>query len=230
MPFPRRWLIGWAVLAVVSSGLLVGSLGGWLPISGTEILGFATGAACVMLVVRENIWNYPVGIANNVFFIVLFWRSRLYGDMGLQVVYVGLAAIGWRQWLHGGKDHGRLTVQRVGGYEACALGAVGAALTAGFTMYFRAINDSAPFLDALTTALSLVAQWLLNGKRLENWFVWISADVLYVYLYTSKGLYLTAVLYAGFIGLCVAGLLAWRRALAENRADGSSTAMAEFAS
>jgi nicotinamide mononucleotide transporter len=223
---PDRWVFSWAALAAVAVGLLAGSLAGWVPIPPTEVLGFVTGAACVMLVVRESLWNYPVGIANNVFFIALFWQSRLYGDMGLQVVYVGLAASGWYQWLHGGKGHGRLTVRRVGLTEAGILGLVGVSLTAGLTVYFRAVNDSAPFLDAVTTALSLVAQWLLNGKRIENWWVWIAADVLYVYLYTSKGLYLTAVLYAGFIGLCVAGFLAWRQALAGSRSEVSVTTRA----
>ncbi len=219
-----RWMVSWTALTAVSVALLVGSLAGWLPIPPTEVMGFVTGAACVLLVVQESLWNYPIGIANNVFFIALFWQSRLYGDMGLQVVYVGLALMGWHQWLHGGTGHGRLGVRRTGIVEAGLLGLAGTGLTVGLSVYFRAAHDSAPFLDALTTALSLVAQWLLNGKRLENWVIWIGADVLYVYLYASRGLYLTAVLYAGFIGLCVAGLLAWRQALAAGRA-GAATAV-----
>ena len=219
--------IWWAVFAVVSLTLVVLSLTGVAALGMTEVLGFITGAACVMLVVRQNIWNYPLGLANNLFFIILFWQARLYGDMGLQVVYVVLAIIGWYWWLHGGEHHSRLKVRRTGVVEACVLVAVCAALTFGFTLYFRSVNDSAPFLDALTTALSLVAQWLLNGKRIENWFVWITADVIYVYLYASKGLILTSVLYAGFIGLCIAGLLAWCRYLTESRTAASVTALAE---
>ena len=212
-----RWKIGWSVFAVVSLVLVVLSLTKVAALGMTEVLGFVTGAACVMLVVRQNIWNYPIGLANNLFFIILFWQTRLYGDMGLQVVYVVLAILGWYWWLHGGEHHSRLKVRQTGVMEACVLTVVCAALTFGFTLYFRSVNDSAPFLDALTTSLSLVAQWLLNGKRIENWFVWITADIIYVYLYASKGLILTSVLYAGFIGLCIAGLIAWRRALAEPR-------------
>jgi nicotinamide mononucleotide transporter len=97
--------------------------------------------------------------------------------------------------------------------EVLILVLIGAAATAGMREYFIRINDSAPFLDALTTVLSLLAQYLLNCKRIENWFVWITADVLYIWLYTQKGLYLTAVLYTIFIGMCIAGLLAWRKSL-----------------
>jgi nicotinamide mononucleotide transporter len=88
--------------------------------------------------------------------------------------------------------------------------------TTGLTYYFISIDDSAPFLDALTTVLSLIAQYLLNFKRLENWFVWITADVIYVYLYIYKELYLTAVLYAIFIGMCIAGYNAWKKSLTVN--------------
>ena len=222
-----RWKIGWSLFIIVSLSLVALSLTGKTALGMTEVLGFVTGAACVMLVVRQNIWNYPIGLANNLFFIILFWQTRLYGDMGLQVVYVGLGIIGWYWWLHGGDHHSRLNVRRTGMSEAIMLTMAGVALTFGFTLYFRSINDSAPFLDALTTALSLVAQWLLNGKRIENWFVWITADVIYVYLYASKGLFLTSVLYAGFIGLCIAGLLAWRRSLAGARSTAPVAVSAE---
>ncbi|MGH9944253.1 MAG: nicotinamide mononucleotide transporter family protein, partial [Pyrinomonadaceae bacterium] len=81
--------------AVVGLTLVVGSWQGWLPYSLTEALGFVTGAVCVYLVVRQNIYNFPVGIANNACFVVLFVQARLYGDAGLQVVYVFLGVHGW---------------------------------------------------------------------------------------------------------------------------------------
>lgn len=210
---PTRWRAGLLLFAVISALLIVGSASGRLPIPMTEVLGFITGAACVLLVVVQSIWNFPVGIANFGFFIVLFWQSRLFGDMALQVVYLILAILGWYQWLHGGTHRSRLTVRTTSLGEAFALAAVGIALTAVLSVYLRSIHDTAPFLDALTTTASLIAQWMLNTKRLENWFVWIAADVIYVYLYTVKGLHLTAVLYAIFIAMCVAGLISWRRSM-----------------
>jgi nicotinamide mononucleotide transporter len=176
-------------------------------------MGFITGAVCVLLTVEQNIWNFPIGIANNIFFIILFLTSRLYGDMALQFVYIVLGSIGWWQWLYGGANLTKLRVNHTSVREVLILVLIGAAATAGMREYFIRINDSAPFLDALTTVLSLLAQYLLNCKRIENWFVWITADVLYIWLYTQKGLYLTAVLYTIFIGMCIAGLLAWRKSL-----------------
>ncbi len=75
----------------------------------TEVAGFVTGAACVALVVRRSVWNFPVGIANNVLFLVLFTGAGLYGDAALQVLYIALAVLGWWAWLRGGPDRGPLT-------------------------------------------------------------------------------------------------------------------------
>jgi nicotinamide mononucleotide transporter len=201
----------WMAVVGISGLLLVGSIQKWAPLRPTEVLGFISGAVCVLFVVDQNIWNFPVGIANNVFFIILFLSSRLYGDMALQIVYIFLGIIGWRQWIYGGANRTELHVCRASMKELLIIGCVSAAATAGLRVYFVRIHDSAPLLDALTTVLSLIAQYLLNGKRIENWFVWIIADAIYVGLYLQKGLFLTAVLYAVFIGMCIAGLLSWRK-------------------
>jgi nicotinamide mononucleotide transporter len=179
--------------------------------SWVEWAGFITGAVCVLLVVREHIANFPVGIANNVFFAVLFVRAGLYADAGLQGVFLLLAVQGWWLWLHGGRDRGPLRVRPLDAAtrRQVAVGVVAA--TALLTWALAGWTDSTvPFWDALTTALSLGAQWLLNRKHTANWYLWITADVLYVALYLAKDLRLTAVLYAGFLGLCVLGVRRWR--------------------
>jgi nicotinamide mononucleotide transporter len=204
-----KW--AWSVLAVVSSALLISSVQKWILISLTEVLGFITGAVCVLLVVEQNIWNFPIGLANNIFFIALFMSSRLYGDMALQVIYIVLGVIGWWQWLYGGDNHTELKVSRTTFREFLILCFIGLIATIVLREYLIRVNDSAPFLDALTTVLSLCAQYLLNCKRIENWFFWLTADIIYVGLYIQKNLYLTAVLYALFIILCVSGFIAWRQ-------------------
>lgn len=180
----------------------------------SEIAGFVTGAVCVALVVRQHIANFAVGIANNVFFIVLFVRVGLYADAGLQVVYIALAIYGWWAWLRGGPQRSALHVTRSSPREWASLLVVGLLATAALTALLRSTTDSTvPFWDAVTTVLSLVATYQLSRKRLDSWFVWITADVLYVALYAYKHLLLTAVLYVGFLGLCVAGLVQWRRSM-----------------
>ena len=199
------------LLAVVSGLAVAASHLGWWSIPATEAWGFATGGICVWLVVRENHWNWPVGMANNVVFFVLFWRSRLYADMGLQVVYFALSVFGWANWLYGGERRTILKVSRTTPTEWFALAACVPLGTWALQQILLRVNGAAPLWDALTTVLSLAAQYLLSRKRLENWLFWIVADVIYVPLYLSRELPLTAVLYAGFLGLCVVGWRGWWR-------------------
>ena len=179
-----------------------------------EILGFVTGAACVWLAVRQNVWTFPVGLANNVVFLVLFTGAGLYANAGLQVVYLVLGALGWYWWLRGGTDRGRLVVHRTP-RAAWVVGLAAAAVsTAVLVAVLTTWTDSAvPFWDALTTSSSLLAQTMLGRKWIGNWWVWIVTDVVLVGLYASQGLWLTAALYVLFVGLCVQGLRGWSAAL-----------------
>lgn len=180
-----------------------------------ELLGFATGAVGVWLTVRFNIWNFPIGIANNVFFLVLFWTARLYADASLQIVYLVLGFMGWWEWLHGGEQRDRRVMGYASGRLVGLLLALVVPATWGLTVLLSAAHDIAPFWDALTTALSLAAQWLLNLKKLQNWYFWIAADVIYVPLYFVKVLYLTGIVYVLFLSMCLLGLRAWRREIAD---------------
>lgn len=179
-----------------------------------EVFGFLTGAACVALLVRQNIWNWPLGITNNLIFIVLFYRTGLYADVGLQVFYIAISIYGWWSWLHGGRDHGALDVNRVRPLTGALLALAVAATTALLTWLLRRYtNSTVPVLDSLITALSLVAQFMLTRKWIENWLVWLTANCLSVGLLIYKGLYVTGALYLVYQVLCVLGLLEWRKAL-----------------
>jgi nicotinamide mononucleotide transporter len=182
-------------------------------VSVAELLGFVTGAASVWLTVLARISNFPVGIANSAFFLVLFLSARLFADSGLQIVYVVLGFAGWWQWLHGGHERGKLKVARSGWQllAVCVLFTVTA--TWGLTVLLERAHDIAPLWDALTTAVSLAAQFLLNCKRIENWALWIAADVIYIPLYVVKRLDLTAIVYVLFLAMCFAGAATWRRVL-----------------
>jgi nicotinamide mononucleotide transporter len=191
-------------------------------VSVAELLGFVTGAASVWLTVLARIGNFPVGIANSAFFLVLFASARLFADSGLQVVYIVLGFAGWWQWLHGGPYRSRLTVARSGWPLLACCAVLATAATWGLTLLLDAAHDIAPFWDALTTAVSLAAQFLLNCKKIENWAFWIAADVVYIPLYVVKRLDLTAIVYVLFLGLCVTGVRAWRRALRPGSAVAAS--------
>ena len=212
----KRWEI--MAMAALSTALVSGAWLRLLPFDLTEVFGFVTGIICVWLTVRENIWNWPIGLANSAFYVALFLRTHLFADMGLQVIYIVLGVLGWYWWLRGGEQRTALRVGHASYITWLVLGALVAAGTAGLTLFLRSVGDVAPFLDALTTTLSLAAQYLLTRKALENWYVWITADIIYIGLYFAKGLPLTAVLYMLFLALCVAGWRQWRQVLAEHPA------------
>ncbi|MEV4677975.1 MULTISPECIES: nicotinamide riboside transporter PnuC [Actinomadura] len=193
---------------------------GSVPTTWAELLGFATGAVNVWLVVRQNILNWPIGIANVVLLGLVFLDGGLYADSGLQVVYVALQLYGWWVWLYGGDGRDALPVRRTRPGDWAALIAAGAAGTAVLTWALSAWTDSTvPFWDALTTAISLMAIYGQSRKLLESWWLWITADLVYIPLYFHKDLKLTSALYIVFLALCVSGLLAWRRDLRARAAE-----------
>ena len=203
--------VGWIVGAIASLALIWSSLSHHGEMDITEVLGFITGAVSVWLTVKQNVWNWPIGIANSAFYVIVFFQARLYADSSLNVLYIVLGFLGWYWWLKGGEHRTALNVGRVSKRSVLVLAAVGLVGTAGMAVFLASVHDSAPFLDALTTVLSLIAEYMLARKLLENWGVWITADVIYIGLYSYRSLYLTAILYALFLTMCIVGFVGWRR-------------------
>lgn len=198
------------LLAVVACSMLVLVLTAFRlwPIGWLEAWGFITGGICVWLSVRENVWTWPVGITNNLVFLVLFWQGRLFADASLQIVYIALSVYGWFGWRRKSPDK-RLEIRHATRLEWLACAVFVAVATGGLSRILVAANGAAPFWDAVTTALSLAAQALMCRKRLEHWMIWITADIIYIPLYFQRGLPLTSVLYMVFLFLCIAGLKRW---------------------
>jgi nicotinamide mononucleotide transporter len=171
--------LGTALLAGV---MLRRGLTTWL-----EAASFVTGAVCVWLTVRQSVWNFPIGIVNVATFLVVFLRARLYADATLQILYIALGFIGWYLWLFGGAGRTALPVTRASAQRKARVALAGLAMWGVMYLILRRLHGAAPALDALTTALSLCAQWLLDRKHVENWYVWIAADLIYVPLSSRAG-------------------------------------------
>jgi nicotinamide mononucleotide transporter len=174
-------------------------------------MGFASGALAVWLTALASVWNWPVSIANAVFFGILFFEAKLFADMALQSVYIILSIVGWYWWLRGGEHNSALTISHTPRRDIIWLSVITVLCTYIMTLYLRNVSDSAPFWDALTTVLSLVATYLLTKKYIENWYVWIAADIVYIPLYFFKNLYLTGIVYILFMSMCFVGLKEWSR-------------------
>lgn len=203
----------WILSAIASALLLAASALHWVDLQLSEVIGFITGGYCVWLAVIENIWNWPIGIINAIAFTALFLSSKLFADAGLQIVYIVLGFIGWYYWLHGGQHRSERRVSHIARREVIILTILGIGFSLLMTKLLRSINDTAPFLDGLTTASSLVAQYMLTRKYFENWYVWIATDVVYIGLYGYKHLILTSLLYAIFLTMCIVAVRDWKRQL-----------------
>jgi nicotinamide mononucleotide transporter len=194
----------------------------WLIAHGSscaEALGFLSGALCVYLVTRESIWNWPLGIITAGFYIVVFARSGLYSDSGLQVVYLVLSAYGWWHWLRGGPARSGVMVTRVPARETLPLVLCGIGLwLLLWAVTSRIPGAKLPLLDAALTSTSLVAQYLMTRKYVENWILWITVDVLYIGLFFMRDLRLTALLYAVYLALAILGYVQWKRTLVRRSA------------
>ena len=181
-----------------------------------EIVAAVFGVISVFLSVKQNIWSWPTAIVNVGLYIFVFFESKLYGDTGLQVVYVILNAYGWYHWLYGGKNRTELPVSRTSprlGAFLIALGTVGTAVLG--TILARKTDAALPYVDSLTTSTSLIAQWMMTRKLLENWIIWVAVDVIYIGMYIFKHLYPTAVLYLVWLVLSAMGYFQWRTSLRE---------------
>lgn len=181
-----------------------------------EVLAVIFGIVSVYLSTRENIWSWPTALINVALYFVVFFEAKLYADMGLQVVYFVLSLYGWYEWLYGGENRTELHVSRTSrtlGVRLVVIGVACAALLG--TMLARFTDAALPYVDSATTSTSLVAQWMMTRKILENWAVWAVVDVVYVGMFIFKRLYLTAGLYTVFFVLAVMGYVQWKRSLAE---------------
>lgn len=185
------------------------------PVSWAELIGFITGAVCVWLVARQNIWTWPIGLVNNAMFFILFLTVKLYADASLQVVFGVLAIYGWYRWLRPAVDMEPVSIRRTKKNEWLVFALLGALGIGASTFWLASSTDSpVPFWDSAVLVLSLLATYGQANKLLESWWLWIAVDVISVPLYISRSLYLTAILYAVFLAICVFGLRAWSRELA----------------
>ncbi len=181
-----------------------------------EWVAAVLGLISVYLNVKEDWRGWPVGAVMVALYFAVFAKVKLYADAGLQVVYFVLQFYGWYEWLRGGENHGRLSVSRIPGSVLWFSMLVGIAGTMVLgTLLHRYTDQALPYWDSGITAFSLIAQWMLARKYLENWLLWAAIDVVAIGVYWTKHLMPTAVLYGCFLLLCLRGYQLWRTTLRE---------------
>ena len=183
------------------------------PVSMLEIVAFVLALAMVVLNMRVNPIAWPLAIVSSLLYVALFWNSKLYGDASLQIFFALVAGWGWWQWLRGTAADGHAL--RVRALPARArwwlLGALLVAWPATGLFLKHYTDTDVPWWDAFPTAASVIGQWLLGRKYIENWPAWVVVNIVSVGLFAYKGLWLTVLLYSLFVAMSFIGWRAWVR-------------------
>lgn len=178
-----------------------------------ELIAVLLAFAMIVCNIVELHWGWPLAAISSVLYSFLFWSQRLYGEALLQVLFIVLALWGWSVWMRGVQG-APLHVTRMPGGQRFTLAWIGTLLwlaTGGALQNFT--DSDVPWWDAFPSAFSLVGQYLLAYKRLENWAVWIAVNIVAAGLFAWKGLWLTTLLYLVFIALSVVGWRTWAKHL-----------------
>ena len=190
----------------------------YLATNWVEVAGFLTTVVGIWLTTRRVLLCWPIVLAADLLYLVVFYQARLLSDAMLQVFFAAFTLYGWWHWWRGVREVGEVRVESlaVGSLIAAVLlGAAGSFVLGEIT---KRLHAALPFLDATLASYSLVASWWQARKHTANWWLWIVINLAYIGEYIYKDMWLTGVLYAGLVFLAVLGLRDWRRAAANQMA------------
>jgi nicotinamide mononucleotide transporter len=182
-----------------------------------EIFGAVTGLLYIFFSIRQNIWLWPLGIFTSATYIYVFFVTRFYADMSLQVYYLGVSIYGWYHWWRFKHDRGgsELPVSRLTLRTGVILAVLFLALYIVILHVLKNYTNSDVYIgDAFTTALSIVATWMLARKIIEHWILWVVVDTISCGLYIYKGMYPTVILFVVYTIMAVKGYQEWKKTLA----------------
>jgi nicotinamide mononucleotide transporter len=189
------------------------------PTTWAELFGFVTGLLSVALVALNRISTFGWGMLNAFFFLVLFYDAHLFADGTLQVMFFVLNVLGWWAWLRAGPNRTALHVERAG-WKFWAMALVGLGVMMAIEVpILQHVNDTYVYFDAFILAASVSAQFLMSFKKIENWYWWITVDIISIPLYFVKDLYLTGIVYVLFMALCFVCLYQWNKILKGEKVD-----------
>ncbi len=192
---------------------------GWLSENYIEILGAILGFLYIIFSIRQNILTWLTGLVTSALYIYVFFVAKFYADMALQVYYVFISIYGWYHWVKGASDGAKtsLPVSRLKLKTGLVLAVASVVLYVLIFFILKNYTDSpVPQGDALTTALSIVATWMLARKIVEHWLIWIFVDALSMGLYIYKSLWPTVVLFFVYTVMACIGYIQWKKEIQQD--------------
>ena len=175
-----------------------------------ELLAFIFTLLCVWFTTKRHILSWPIGIVGIVLYAFVFWEAKLYSDFGLQFVFAWQSIVGWMVWNKHLEDKEHTKVEFLSPRDRISWILIGLSswILLGSVMN-EYTNASAPWVDSFVAIFSLIANWLLAKRKIENWWIWIGVDIIYIFLFAYKSLYLSSLLYLILLFLAYQGLKNW---------------------
>jgi nicotinamide mononucleotide transporter len=183
-------------------------------VSELEVFAVATSFACTYLCVAQSRWNYPVGIVSVIALSLLFYQNQLYSSMALNLYLIPTLAWGWFRW-RPDADTRPVTFVELRWWPAYV--GLAAATWYLLTYMMTEMNAAMPGLDSAILGLSVLAQFLLDQKKIETWAVWVAVNVISIYVYWNAELYVLAVQFAFFLANAFWGFSEWYRTYSVDR-------------
>lgn len=186
----------------------------WLLSNKIELLGAVLGLFYIFFSIRQHLLTWPIGLLTSIFYIVIFFQSGFYADMGLQVYYVVISIYGWYFWLKGKRtsENEKIPVKTV--RKVLWMKILGITFLIFFFILFilkNYTNSTVPIMDSLTTAFSISATWMLARKYIEHWIIWIFVDIVSAGLYIYKDLWPTVILFLVYTVMAYLGYIEWKK-------------------
>ncbi|HUM89534.1 MAG TPA: nicotinamide riboside transporter PnuC [Prolixibacteraceae bacterium] len=192
----------------------------WIIENWIEVTGAILGIGYVFLPVKQNILTWLLGFLTSAFYIVVFLKSGFYADMGLQIYYVWISVYGWIIWSGGIKtadSKSDYPVSKTRKKQVVVLSVVSFFLWLSIGILLSKYTDSVvPIGDSFTTAMGIVATWMLARKMIEHWIIWVIVDLVSAGLYLWKGLYPTVALYIIYTFAAIWGYIEWKKSLVKS--------------
>lgn len=173
-----------------------------------EIIASVFSLLSVTFAIKRNFLTWPFGIVGVIFYGILFYQTKTWGNMCLQLLFITQSIYGWYNWK---KDKIEKPIQKLNKHYTKILYISTGILCLLLTFILSITGNKEPYLDGITTGLSISAVLLLSHKKIDNWYYWITTDIIYIYLFYSKGLYWSTGIYFVFLLLAISGLKTWKK-------------------